>query len=61
MDEQQLRAQVHEMLTMNAAPHQPPRDPLSIANAIGFDDDHRRDLLVRLVREEADKLHINML
>ena len=60
-DEAKLRELVRVKLTMNAAPHQPPRDPANIANAIGFVNEDERETLVRLVREEADRLHINML
>lgn len=60
-DEQKLRELVRVKLEMNASPHQPPRDPASFANAIGFDSEEERELLIRLIREEADRLHINML
>lgn len=57
--EQELRGLVREHLTMNAAPHQPPRDPTVFARAIGSGKE--QDLLIELIREEAEHLHINML
>lgn len=61
MDDHALREVIREKLHMIASPHQHPREASAIADFIGYADEHDRSRLMRLIVEESQKLHINVI